>query len=63
MPKNTQAPPQDWKPTRKWMANVIVGVGSVLTAWATTGAWDTEETVAAIGLFVAAGTTYLLPNE
>lgn len=50
-------------PSRKWIAAQVAAIGALLTMWATTGSWDQEETVALIGWFVQAATTYLIPND
>lgn len=49
-------------PTRKWAAAQFAALGALLTMRATTGTWDTEETVALIGLFTSAFVTYLVPD-
>lgn len=51
------------KPTRKWIAAQVVALGAIAIAAATTGTWDTEETVALIGWAVQAATSYLVPND
>jgi len=50
-------------PTRKWFANLVVAVTGILIAWATTGTWDQEETVALITIASAALVTYLVPYD
>lgn len=50
-------------PTRKWVAARIIALSALLTMWATTGSWDTEETVALIGLLTEAAVAYLTPNQ
>lgn len=50
-------------PSRKWFASRITAVTGLLTMWATTGTWDTEETIALITLVSAAGLAYYLPND
>lgn len=50
-------------PSRKWLVAQVTAIGALLTMWATTGTWDQEETVALIGLFVQAVSTYLIPND
>jgi hypothetical protein len=49
-------------PTKKWAVTQITAVAALLVMWATTGSWDTEETVALIGLVSQAGIGYLTPN-
>ena len=58
-----QAPNTNAFPTRKWMAARIIALGALATMWATTGSFDQEETIAAIGIFVEAGVSYLTPNQ
>lgn len=53
----------DARPTRKWIAARVTGLAAVLTMWATTGTWDTEETIALIGLLTEAAISYLTPNN
>ena len=49
---------------KKWGARTIVAVAGLLTSWATTGTWDTEETVMAITVVSAALTSLLVnPDE
>jgi hypothetical protein len=48
---------------RKWLARTVVGAGAIVTMWATTGTWDKEESVALIGLIVAAITSILVPPD
>lgn len=50
-------------PTRKWFANIIVALAGLLTAWATTGGWNQEETVVLIGILSAAVVAWLVPND
>lgn len=49
-------------PTRKWAARTVVALGGLATTWASTGGWETEETLMAITIAVAAVTSYLVPN-
>jgi hypothetical protein len=49
-------------PSRKWFVAQVT-LGALATMWATTGTWDQEETVAAIGLVVAAFSSWAVPNE
>lgn len=49
-------------PTNKWIAARVTGVAALLTMWATTGTWDTEETVAAIGLLSEGAISWLTKN-
>lgn len=50
-------------PSRKWIVRTVTAVGGLLTTWATTGTWDTEETVFAITVVVGAFNSYVIPNE
>jgi hypothetical protein len=49
-------------PSRKWFVAQVTALGALATMWATTGTWDQEETVAAIGLVVAAFSSWAVPN-
>ena len=60
--RTTQEQYGKYVPSRKWGVSTVGGIGSVLIMWATTGTFDTEETVAAITLAVTALTVYLTPN-
>lgn len=50
-------------PSRKWFVAQVTALGALATMWATTGSWDQEETVAAIGLVVAAFSSWAVPND
>lgn len=50
-------------PTRKWVAAQVVALAAIATMYVSTGGWNQEESVALIGWFVQAATTYLVPNE
>lgn len=50
-------------PSRKWFASRVTAVSGLLIMWATTGTWDTEETIALITLATAASLAWLIPNE
>jgi hypothetical protein len=50
------------RPTRKWWAAQITGAGALALLWLATDGWDTEESVALVGLLVQALTTWLVPN-
>lgn len=56
------APVKSALPTKKWAVTQITAVAAILVMWVTTGAWDTEETIALIGLVSQAGISYLTPN-
>lgn len=49
-------------PSKKWFAARVTAVTTLATMWATTGSWDQEETLAAIGIASAALIAWLLPN-
>ena len=51
------------KPTNKWLAALVAGLGTIATRALTTGTWDTEESVALIGLLVERIVAYLTPNQ
>lgn len=50
-------------PTRKWIAARLTALTALATMWATTGTWDTEETVALIGILSEGGLSWLIPNK
>lgn len=50
-------------PSRKWFATQVTALSALAVMWATTGHWDQEETIAAIGIATQAGLGYLVPNE
>lgn len=54
------APPR--MPSRKWFAALLVGIGTVATLYITTGGWDAEESIAAVGLTIERGVAWLTPN-
>ncbi len=49
-------------PTRKWIVRTVTSLTGFAIMWATTGSWDTEETVAMITIVSAAIISYLVPN-
>jgi hypothetical protein len=51
------------KPTRKWWATQITALTALAIMYVTTGAWDTEETISAIGIASQAALSWLIPNE
>lgn len=51
------------RPTRKWWAAQITGAGALASLWLATDGWETEESVALVGLLVQALTTWLVPNS
>lgn len=50
------------RPTNKWVVAQVTAIGALVTMHLTTGGWDTEESVALVGLLVQALSTYLVPN-
>lgn len=50
-------------PSRKWFTARITAVAGLLTMWATTGSWDTEETIALITVVSAAALAYGVSNQ
>lgn len=48
---------------RKWGVRTITGLAGILVMWATTGSWDTEETVALITWGAAASSSFLVPPD
>lgn len=59
------APPQEpsLKPTRKWWVTQVTALAALATMYLTTGGWDTEESVSAVGIIVQAVAAWLTPNE
>jgi hypothetical protein len=51
------------RPTNKWLAALVSGLGTIAVMALTTGSWDTEESVALVGLLVERMVSYLVPNE
>jgi hypothetical protein len=50
------------KPTRKWWATQVTALAALATMYFTTGGWDTEESVAAVGIAAQAAIAWLTPN-
>jgi hypothetical protein len=50
-------------PSRKWFAAQVTALSALAVMWATTGSWDQEETIAAIGVVSQALLAYLVPND
>lgn len=50
-------------PSRKWLAARVTALTGLALMWATTGAWDQEETIAAITLVSGGALAWLLPNK
>lgn len=51
------------KPTRKWWATQVTAVAALAVMYFTTGGWDVEESVAAVGVVSQALIGYLVPND
>lgn len=54
---------KSWVPTQKWIVTQVTALAALATMWATTGSWDTEETIAAIGLVSQALAGYFKSND
>jgi hypothetical protein len=52
-----------WIPTRKWFATQVTALTALAIMAVTTGSWDQEETIAAIGIVSQALLAYLVPNS
>lgn len=50
-------------PSRKWWAARVTALTTLAVMWATTGAWDQEETIGLIGFVSAALLAWLVPND
>ncbi len=50
-------------PTRKWWATQVTALTALAVMYVTTGGWDQEETIAAIGIFSQAALSWLVPND
>jgi hypothetical protein len=50
-------------PSRKWFAARVTALAGLATMIATTGGWDSEETVALITIVASAAVSWLTPNE
>lgn len=59
----TPAAEPSLKPTRKWWVAQGTALAALATMYISTGGWDAEESIAALGIFVQALTTWLIPNE
>lgn len=51
------------KPTRKWWVTQVTAVAALAVMYLTTGSWDVEESVAAVGIITQALGAWLMPNE
>jgi len=49
-------------PTRKWLAALIAGLGTIAVMALTTDGFDKEEWIAVVGLLVERSVSYLTPN-
>ena len=54
--------PVSYKPTRKWLAAVLSGVGA-LAVLAIVKGFDQEFQLGVVGLIVTQGPAYLVPNS
>ena len=52
-----------WVPTRKWFVTQVTALAALATMYVTTGGWDQEETIAAIGIASQAAIAWLVPNQ
>lgn len=50
-------------PSRKWFTARVTALAGLATMWATTGSWDTEETLMAITVVSAAALAYRVKND
>lgn len=51
------------KPTRKWWVAQVTALAAIAVMYLTTGDWNTEESVAAVGWLTQAVGTWLMPND
>lgn len=51
------------KPTRKWWVTQVTALAALAVMYLTTGAWDTEESIAAVGIVTQAVAAWLIPND
>lgn len=51
------------KPTRKWWATQVIALAALAVMYFSTGGWDTEESVGAVGVISQALVAWLVPNE
>ena len=54
---------QSLAPTRKWWATQVTALAALAVMYFTTGGWDTEESVAAVGVVSQALIGWLTPNS
>lgn len=50
-------------PTRKWWATQVTALAALAVMYFTTGNWDIEESVAAVGIVSQAAIGWLVPND
>lgn len=50
-------------PTNKWIVARVTAVVALLTTFLTTGTWDVEESIFAIGIVAEAITSWLTRND
>jgi hypothetical protein len=50
-------------PTKKWWATQVTALSALGVMYVTTGSWDQEETIAAIGIATQAALSWLVPND
>lgn len=50
-------------PTRKWWATQVTALAALAVMYFTTGGWDTEESVAAVGIVSQGLVAWLVPND
>lgn len=56
------APPQNWKPTRKWYALVVTGIAAILANLIESGSFDSVERGMTATLLVGAAAAYFKKN-
>lgn len=56
-PRTTSAP------TKKWIVTQVTAAAALAVMYLTTGSWDTEESVAAVGLVSQAIIGYVVRND
>lgn len=62
-PEPAPTPEPSLTPTRKWWVTQITALAALAVMYVTTGSWDLEESVAAIGLVSQAALGWLTRNE
>ena len=50
-------------PTKKWIVTQVTALAALATMYLTTGTWDQEESVAAVGLVAQAIIGYVVRND